>query len=72
MCLSDRLLLCKRSIIETIVNQLKNIFHIDYTRHRSPINFAIDLLAGLVAYTYQPKKPSLCLSPDLTQLLAMI
>jgi transposase len=71
MLLSDRLLLRKRFIIETIVDQLKNISQIEHTRHRSPINFAINLLAGLVAYTHQDKKPSLRLSPDLTQLPVM-
>lgn len=72
MRLSDRLLLRKRFIIETIADQLKNISQIEHTRHRSPVNFAINLLAGLVAYTFQDKKPSLRLSPDLTQLPAMI
>jgi len=71
MLLSDRLLLRKRFIIETIVDQLKNISQIEHTRHRSPVNFAINLLAGLVAYTHQDKKPSLRLSPDLTQLPVM-
>jgi transposase len=72
MRLSDRLLLRKRFIIETIADQLKNISQIEHTRHRSSINFAINLLAGLAAYTHQDKKPSLRLSPDLTQLPVMI
>ena len=70
--LSDRLLLRKRFIIETITDQLKNISQIEHTRHRSPANFAVNLLAGLIAYTHQPKKPSLRLPPDLTQLPALI
>lgn len=57
--LADRLLLRKRAIIETIVDQLKNISQIEHTRHRSPINFLVNLLAGLIAYCHQPKKPSL-------------
>lgn len=72
MRLSDRLLLRKRFIIETITDQLKNISQIEHTRHRSPINFAVNLLAGLIAYTHQPKKPSLQLPLDLPQLPAMI
>jgi len=71
MLLSDRLLLRKRFIIETINDQLKNISQVEHTRvldktappgpvrHRSPANFAINLLAALIAYTHQPKKPSL-------------
>ena len=55
----DKLLLRKRSIIETVIDQLKNISQIEHTRHRSPFNFFVNLLAGLVAYTFQEKKPSL-------------
>jgi Transposase DDE domain len=55
----DKLLLRKRSIIESVIDQLKNISQIEHTRHRSPVNFFVNLLAGLVAYTFQEKKPSL-------------
>lgn len=57
--LSDKLLLRKRAIIETINDQLKNICQIEHSRHRSPINFLVNLVAGLIAYCHQPKKPSL-------------
>jgi hypothetical protein len=56
---SDRLLLRKRALIETIIDQLKNVCQIEHSRHRSPINFCVHLLAGLAAYCHQPKKPSL-------------
>lgn len=59
---SDRLLLRKRALIETIFDQLKNICQIEHSRHRSPINFCVHLLAGLIAYCRQPKKPSLALA----------
>ena len=59
MLLSDRVLLRKRFIIETINDQLKNISQIEHTRHRKPANFAVNLIAGLIAYTHQPKKPSI-------------
>jgi hypothetical protein len=72
MLLADRLLLRKRFIIETITDQLKNISQIEHTRHRSPTNFAVNLIAGLVAYTHQPKKPSIDLPVDLGQLPALI
>lgn len=58
----DKLLSRKRSIIETINDQLKNISQILHTRHRSVSNFAVNLIAGLIAYTHQEKKPSLDLS----------
>ena len=59
---SDRLLLRKRALIETIIDQLKNISQIEHSRHRSPFNFVVHLLAGLIAYCHQPKKPSLNLA----------
>lgn len=55
----DKLLLRKRSVIETVNDQLKNISQIEHSRHRSVTNFLVNLVAGLIAYTYQPKKPSL-------------
>lgn len=72
MLLSDRLLLRKRFIIETITDQLKNISQIEHTRHRSPANFAVNLIAGLIAYTHQPKKPSIHLPEEIAQLPALI
>lgn len=59
MRLTDKLLSRKRLIIETIIDQLKNISQIEHSRHRSPVNFMVNLLGGLVAYCHQPKKPSL-------------
>jgi hypothetical protein len=59
----DNLLLRKRAIIESVVDQLKNISQIEHTRHRSPLNCFINIIAGLIAYCHQPKKPSLNLFP---------
>jgi hypothetical protein len=70
--LVDKLLLRKRSIIETVNDQLKNISQIEHSRHRSPINFLVNLFAGLLAYCHQPKKPSLDLSPQQVQALSLI
>lgn len=67
MLLSDKLLARKRSIIETVIDQLKNISQIEHSRHRSPVNFGVNVLCGLIAYCYQPKKPSLDLEKDLAQ-----
>ena len=57
--LDDVILLRKRAIMETINDQLKNISQIEHSRHRSPLNFVVNLFAGLIAYCLQPKKPSL-------------
>ena len=55
----DKLMLRKRGIVESIVDQLKNISQIEHSRHRSVYNFFVNLIAGLVAYTFREKKPSL-------------
>ncbi|TDF42375.1 IS982 family transposase [Alteromonadaceae bacterium M269] len=55
----DKAMLSKRFIIETVFDQLKNIAQIDHTRHRSCISFMVNLMAGLVAYTFKDKKPSI-------------
>jgi len=59
MLMSDKLLLRKRYIIETIHDQLKNQSQIEHSRHRSPVNFVVNVLAGLIAYMWQPKKPAI-------------
>ena len=65
MPLNDRLMLRKRSIIETIIDQLKNISQIEHSRHRSPVNCFVNILGGLIAYCHQPKKPSIALEHNL-------
>jgi hypothetical protein len=55
----DKVLLRKRSIIETINDQLKNIGDLEHSRHRSLSNYLSNIIACLVAYTYQEKKPAL-------------
>lgn len=59
MKLTDKLLARKRSIIETVIDQLKNISQIEHSRHRSPVSFMVNLTCGLIAYCHQPKKPAL-------------
>ena len=57
--LVDKILLRKRALIETVNDQLKNVCQIEHTRHRNPINAFVHLIAGLVAYTWQEKRPAL-------------
>ena len=59
MSLYDKLLLRKRSVIETVNDELKNVCQIEHTRHRSFDNFATNLIAGLIAYNLLPKKPEM-------------
>ena len=67
--LEDKLLTRKRFVIETIVDQLKNISQIEHSRNRSTTNFVVTPGAGLIAYTWQAKKPSLNLSQNEMALL---
>lgn len=59
MLWSDKMKLRKRGIIESVNDHLKNLCQIEHTRHRSVANFMVNLVAGMIAYTYQPEKPSL-------------
>ena len=59
MHIHDKILLKKRAIIETVNDELKNICQVEHSRHRSFENFLTNLLSGLIAYSFFPKKPSL-------------
>lgn len=56
---NDKILLRKRAIIECVNDELKNLCKLEHTRHRSINNFLINILSGLSAYCFFPKKPSL-------------
>ena len=57
MSISDRLLIRKRAIIETINDELKNIAQVEHSRHRSFNNFMVNTLGAIAAYCLFPKKP---------------
>lgn len=59
MHINDKVLLKKRALIESVNNELKNTCQIEHTRHRSFNNFLTNLISGLIAYSFLPKKPSL-------------
>src|SRR5574344_943360 len=59
MKVSDKLLLRKRAIIETINDELKNIAQVEHSRHRSFDNFIVNTLGALAAYCLFPKKPTI-------------
>jgi hypothetical protein len=71
LLLHEKVILRRRALIETVFDQRKHLVQIEHTRHRSPTNFAVNLLAGLIAYCHQPTKPSLCRGgrPQLTLLI---
>ena len=57
--LTDKILLRKRALIETVNDQLKKVCQIEHSRHRSPINAFVHLIAGWVAFTWQEKRSAL-------------
>ena len=59
MSVNDKILLRKRSIIETINDELKNICQVEHSRHRSFGNFLTNLISGLLAYSFLPKKTAI-------------
>ena len=70
MPMEDKLLLRKRSVIESVNDALKNNCELEHSRHRSRQNFLVHLFSALTAYTYLPKKPSLKFENQLLQLAA--
>lgn len=55
----EKLLLRKRAVIETVNDELKNICHVEHTRHRSLNGFLLNLMSAIAAYSFFPKKPSI-------------
>ena len=51
MPLMNRILLRRRAIVESVLDQRKNISQIEHSRHRSVVNFMANLMCGLIAYT---------------------
>lgn len=68
---SDKLMLRKRAVIETINDELKNVCQIEHSRHRSFANFVVNLISGIAAYCFLPKKPSVNLPFELSNELTL-
>jgi Transposase DDE domain len=60
----DKLLWRKRTLIESVGEQLKHVCQIGHTRHRSVPNAFVHTFAALVAYTWQERRPSLHLTKE--------
>lgn len=71
MEMKDKILLRKRSVIETINDELKNICSIEHSRHRSFENFITNLVSGLIAYSFFSKKPAIKYETIQTNQLAL-
>ena len=53
----DAILLRKRAIGEPIIDQLKNIFQVEHSGHRSQSNFFNNVFSALIAITFPRKNP---------------
>ena len=66
---TDKLLLRKRAVIESVYDFLKNVCQIEHSRHRSVTGFLVNVVSALVAYSFLPSKPSLGISPLVQDIL---
>lgn len=48
--LPDSEMISKRSLIESVFNVLKNSLHLEHSRHRSPINFIVNIVSTVSAF----------------------
>lgn len=59
MPLADKLKLRRRGLIESVNDLLTSVFDVEHTRHRSPVNALVNILAGLLAYCFYEHKPAI-------------
>jgi transposase len=59
MDFEEKILLRKRSLVETVFGFLKRTREIEHTRHRSVTNMCIHVVATLVGYQLMPNKPQI-------------
>jgi hypothetical protein len=61
----EKLMLRKRSLVETVFDYLKNKFQLEHTRHRSHFNYLIHIMSTLIQYQLKTSKPSISLASRL-------
>ena len=71
MSVSDRLLLRKRAIIETVNDELKNIAQVEHSGHRCSDNFIVNLLGAIAAYCLFTKNPCINVKRTIDTQLAL-
>jgi hypothetical protein len=59
MELKDKIMLRKKTVIETINEELKNMCQVEQSRHRSFVNVTANILSRLIGIKLLPKKPSI-------------
>ena len=71
MELKDKILLRKRSVIETVNDELKNMCQIEHSRHRSFNGFISNTIAALIAYSFFPKKPAIKFNEEISDQIVL-
>ena len=59
LSVSDEVLLKKRTLVESVIRELKTQMQVEHTRHRSVENFQVNVFSALIAYQLLENKPSL-------------
>jgi hypothetical protein len=59
MDLDDKMLLLKRSLIETVIGKIKFLGKFEHSRHRSVSNAFVHMIASLINYQALDRKPSI-------------
>lgn len=68
----EKFFLTQRNLVETVMEQLKSICHIEHSRHRNLLKFLINLVDGLAAYSLKPQKPIIKIVKLSTRLESLI
>ena len=62
LSVSDRVLLKKRMLVESVIRELKTQTQMEHSRHRSLANFRVNVFSALIAYQLLENKPTLNLA----------
>jgi len=62
LSVSDEVLLKKRTLVESVIRELKTQTQVEHSRHRSVENFQVNVFSALIAYQRLEKKPTLNLA----------
>ncbi|AFC72336.1 transposase [Rickettsia rhipicephali str. 3-7-female6-CWPP] len=59
MSMLDKILLLKRSLIESVFSKIKLLSKFEHSRHRSVTNAFVHMIAALINYQMSDNKPSI-------------
>lgn len=69
---TDKILLRKRAVIESVNDELKNICSLQHTRHRSLQGFLNNAITALIDYQSFDKKPGIKIQHELNEFVPML